>query len=102
MIKLTLKGGKFFLSFPFNHALITAMHRLPATWNKRTLVWELPATRATYEAIKSETGATLPELEDLRPKTVDLSLYEYKTKPFNHQAEAVEFMLRQFGFEVKK
>ena len=99
MIKATLKEGKITLSFPYDVALVANMHRLPATWNKRTKEWELPATKGAYEALKRVMNLTIPVMEErLKPKTIDLGKYTPKTKPMAHQTEAVEFVLRQFGF----
>ena len=99
MITATVKAGKILLTFPYDVALVASMHRVPATWNKRTKTWELPATKGAYETVKRELNLTIPLMEALlKPKSLDLSKYTPKTEPMAHQAEAMQFVLRQFGF----
>ncbi len=100
--QLIAYDGRFYLLFPYNSAMVAKAKSIPgAHWNKVRRCWDYPLSVQTYSSIKREFGVTLPEFENgsgSRGKVI-LGNRKYKTKPYDHQTEAVKFLLKQFGVD---
>ena len=91
------------LEFPYNERLIGIAKSIPgAHWVKKQGRWEYPATEYIYYRIKEGFKIEIDDVESKLkyPKTVKISKHQFKTKPFDHQIEAMKFILEKLGVKV--
>lgn len=93
-IKLTTENNKLNLSFSYDEEIIDMVKSIPsASWNKIEKKWEFPATISCYKKIKEKFG-----LSDARKEMpIEIDWNKLKTKPFDHQKEAIKFLLDLFS-----
>lgn len=93
-----------FCSFHFNHEVINRIKELPlAVYHKKQSFWEIPLyllpelldklTFLDEIELISYQAETLPTSEDTKPLT-DQELANFKLKPFQHQVEGINFLLK--------
>ena len=101
-VELTLKDGEFILTFPYDEVLVCGAKRVPgARWSKKHKHWHYPATPMVYAKLKEIFNLTLEEVEqELIVGTVKLP--PLKTEPFQHQREAMDFILKQFNLKAEE
>ena len=101
-MNLTLVPPHFHLSFPYDEGMVLKAKSVPgAKWSKKLKVWIYPCTPRVYIALKAAFGVELPEVDMiLEVKTIP-SICP-KTTPYQHQKEAMAFVLEQFGLQVKE
>ena len=111
MIKIEIKKSKklkeynsAFVSFPYNEKIINYLRRMPVKFYlPDTKQWEIPTTlvpnfKMTFdsygiELIDNSTEDTL-EARDTEISDTILNGYDFKTKPFEHQLEAIKYGLK--------
>lgn len=95
--------SSLFVSFDYNAAIVEAIKTLPNyTYNKKTYTWELPVTNLAkmLELFNGLDDISLMLLKD-EPNiksNITIDTTNYKTKPFEHQIEAVEYGLNNDKF----
>lgn len=100
-MRLEHRGNKFILSFPYNEQLVSRVRALPtAKWNKAERVWEFKATRGVLDALHKEFGVGIDGMG--KAVVVDMSRYQFRTMPYQHQRDAILRVFEQFGFKVKQ
>lgn len=87
-----------FVSFPYDERILNTIRDFPTRfWNKDTKEWELPFNKLgelTEKLSKFEIRVTGTYIS-LKKDTVELPKnFQFKTKPFQHQIEGVEYGLQ--------
>lgn len=98
-MKLFCKNQKLYLQFLYDEKIIEKVKELPAAkWDKTCKAWTFPATSVCYDNIKEKFGVEIDEFEG----KIKLSMkdFEFKIKPYEHQLEAIYFILKKWGFEL--
>jgi len=102
-IKLVIYNGRLSLFFPYDLDMVKKARSVPgAYWNKVRRCWDYPLSVQTYKALKDRFGVSLPEFEGNGRARVILDHRRYKTKPYDHQLEALRFLLKQFGVDCNE
>jgi len=100
--RLIVDNGRLCLYFPYDPVLVARAKSIPgAHWNKIRKCWDYPLSVHTYQLIKERFSVSLPQFENgngSRAKII-LGNRKYKTKPYDHQIEAIKFLLKQFGVD---
>lgn len=88
-----------FLSFDYDAEIVNTLRALPNRYyDAPTTSWEVPASSvksliSKFNKFDIKLSGCLTHIED-KNKTVELPAgFEFKTKPFNHQMEGVEYGL---------
>lgn len=98
-MKLFCKNQKLYLQFPYDEKIIEKVKELPAAkWDKTCKAWTFPATSVCYDNIKEKFGVKIDEFEI--KKKLTLKNYKFKVSLYQHQLEAVYFILKKWGFEL--
>ena len=85
---------------PTKEILETIKTCTPFNYDKKTHLWEIPCTRLA-KFINSATkydDIELNILKDKKSEFINYPLSEYKTKPFTHQIEGIEYGLNHDNF----
>lgn len=90
------------VTFPYNELLVQAIKTIPnAVYSKKTKTWEVPLS-STTELIDSLTqfdDINLTLMKDVVPEPpVVYQLHEYKSKPYPHQIEGIQYGLNHDNF----
>lgn len=102
-MELKRVANKLILKFPYDDELLTKVKLIPsAQWNKTLKQWEFPCHEYVYRQIRATFKIQNAEIEHKlnTMAKVNIKKYKFKTKPFQHQLEGVEFLLKRFGIEV--
>ena len=87
-----------FVSFPYDYRIVETIKEFPSrAWNKDTKEWELPFNKLgeLTEKLSTEEFQIEGSYVSLTKETVNLpSTFSYKTSPFKHQIEGVEYGLQ--------
>ena len=87
-----------FVSFPYDYRIVETIKEFPSrAWNKDTKEWELPFNKLgeLTEKLSTEEFKIEGPYVSLTKDTVNLpSTFSYKTSPFKHQIEGVEYGLQ--------
>lgn len=111
MITIEIKKSKklkeynsAFVSFPYNEQIISYLRRMPVRYYiQETKQWEIPTTLIPNFKLAFESyGITIIDNSvqdnvEAREADIDdtiLNGYEFKTKPFEHQLEAIKYGLK--------
>lgn len=98
--------SSLFVQFPYNPELVNTIKTFqPAVFHKKLLGWEIASNYLTklldtltfYDDIQLETiDSEIKEISDPRfsPLT-DSEIEQFKVKPFQHQIEGINFLLKQ-------
>ena len=90
-----------FVSFDFNPEIVTVIKMADkAIYNKSNYTWELPITSLSYllDNLTYLDDITLKLASDKADQTHYYPKLTYKTKPFKHQIEAIEYGLNTDSF----
>ena len=85
-----------FLSFPFNKEVINTIKSYDKyVYDKNTYTWELPVNALAYllDNLTYLDDITLQLMQEDKDAVHYIPKLEYKTKPFKHQLEGIEFGL---------
>ena len=85
-----------FLSFPFNQEIIGIIKSYDKyAYDKKTYTWEMPVNSLSYllDNITYISDITLKLYKEDENKVHYFPKLEYKTKPFQHQLEGIEYGL---------
>lgn len=95
-------GTSLFVEFNYLPAIVEILKQTTvANYDKKTHVWEVPCVDLAYllnnlSSIDDITLTVLPESTII--KTQDVKLPEFKTKPFDYQAEGIKYGLQHDKF----
>ena len=95
-------GTSLFVEFNYLPAIVEILKQTTvANYDKKTHVWEVPCVDLAYllnnlSSIDDITLTVLPEEAII--KTQDVKLPEFKTKPFDYQAEGIKYGLQHNKF----
>ena len=87
-----------FLSFSFNQEIINVIKTYDkAVYDKKTYTWEMPINALSYllDNLTYIDDITLKLLKEDTNKIHYVPKLEYKTKPFKHQLEGIEYGLNR-------
>lgn len=97
-MQLFLNNGKLKLKFYYDPMLVRRVKTIPgAHWNPRERVWEFPNSLLVYQQIIKTFPVSLPQFRDGNGAFVSLKNRAFKLKPYDHQLEAMKFILERFG-----
>lgn len=85
-----------FVSFNYDPQIVDFLHAFPSkNFNKKTKEWEIPLSRVPFliDLINEDFEITLSEDEETKEIIKIPENYQFKTKPFPHQIEAIEYGL---------
>jgi hypothetical protein len=100
MPKLEIENNQFKLIFPYDEFHVVKARQIPGCkWSKAKRAWFFPLSPKIYVQIKEIFDVSILEVDEmLKPKPI--KKIQSRTKLYNHQEEAVRFVLGQFGFEA--
>ena len=85
-----------FIHFDYNQDIKDILKQLDLRiYNKETLEWEVPINKLSYliRSFVKYDKITLKVLKEEEKITIEIPQYDFKTKPFKHQLEAIEYGL---------
>ena len=98
-MQLFLNNGKLKLKFYYDPVLIRRVKTIHgAHWNPKERVWEFPNSLLVYQQIIKNFPVSLPRFENGNGSMI-LKNREFKLKPYDHQVEAMKFILERFGIQ---
>ena len=103
MVQITVDNGKIHVRSEYSPDIVKFMRSRPIrTWNTATREWILPETDLEETISKLVELGFEYNLKHVKPDTVTRDSipdwYEFKTKPFEHQRDAVVFGLQHSKF----
>jgi len=104
MINFYVENKTLCLDFSYNERLVNIAKNIPgAKWAKAKVRWEYPCTEYVYKRLREKFNVRIDEIEKEFNKkvVVDLSRYKFKTKPYDHQRQGIQFLLKRFGIDCK-
>ena len=100
-MEAVVKNGRILLKFPYDFITHTKVKAVPGgKFNKRKGAWEFPASPLVCAQLNEKLKCSWP-LEAFESGGYPLERPVPKMKPFDHQAEAIDFLLNEFGFGEK-